>query len=1203
MRQSFLFLTLLLSGFFSKAQIDPATYNGPEFKPMMPPSPTAASIFKYSDVPVNHYTGVPDISIPIYEINSGQLKLPITLQYHAGGIKVAEDAGPVGLGWTIRAEDAIIQTAMGNSADNGQYQNPNSGGLNWQLAALMYNVQSDVNLLKQLSSGSFDGCPDVYSYTYGGESGKFIIADQVRLLPQRNISISRTQTGLGVYEWKIVSEDGTQYLYQDRETTREKNSSSVDNISNTWYITKIVSANGTDEISFTYSDAYYESRGQKSYSLSFWPFGEIGPCAANAPVTSPISASMPGTPHWPVVQTNGKQLSRIDFRNGAVIYDIDWNQRLDHPGASGTSSYNVPKIKKIFIENKEGKIIKAVHFNYDYYTASGGTPDYRLKLIGVHVNASANPLSVNTEKYQFDYNATPLPKRESNARDHWGYYNGVNSNTTLIPDYNNSNPPQINPTTCSSCSGSNTSSSYSLNYSGANRSVNPEFAKAGILQKVTYPTGGHVEFEFESNTIPPASPVYYTCSTATSTASYTHTVPNGSGVGYGNGWISIPNTPAYANGVCAVVTGNYAPSPGAQQHHIDHANTYVDARADGQITPLYRMHLPTTTSNSSSYAVNLLPGNDYFVTAGTTGDGFFVTGSLTALFPVEHVSPNRLVGGLRIKKITTVDQYSQKNNVRKFDYADPSSGFSSGAVFKQPKYDRNIYRYVRSLIGCTMPCGDAEKPGIQLSSNSITPIGGSAGYTFVRESFGNNGEGGARLFEFSNSYTNVNGNYDPDWRRGLLQKATTYDANNNMVASERNHYVTDPTTYVQFVGRSAALLGEHPCSGEDLSAYPIHFEQAMYLFPSEWIYIDSTITKRYAPTGTIDNVHVNIYNNTQHKNVTQTLDNASDATWVSTRRKYPSDYTIPASTSPNSEAGCIQKLKDRHIHNVPIETVVEQVSNGQASVISATCLTFQNDFNNTVLPGKKFVLDISQPMNGFQLSSVAASSAFIKNGAYRLQAEVTAYSESEQVADVTVDNFPQSTHYVYDGQFPSAAVTNAHLASTAFSGFETDEMGRWTYNLTGMTNTDKFTGRKSYNLTSGGSIQCSSLYIPADHPAGLPSSIVSYWRKGGSVSVSGTVATKIGETVSGWTYYEHTVNGGSGINVSGNGLIDDLRLYPPYAQMATYTHEPLIGVTSVSDIRNNVIFYEYDDFYRLKTVRDMNGSIVQKAEYSTQVSE
>src|SRR5579859_4591507 len=76
-------------------------------------SPTAASLGKYGDIPVSYNTGVPNISIPIYTVQSGGLKLPIGLSYHASGLKVQENASWVGAGWSLNAGGVITRTVVG----------------------------------------------------------------------------------------------------------------------------------------------------------------------------------------------------------------------------------------------------------------------------------------------------------------------------------------------------------------------------------------------------------------------------------------------------------------------------------------------------------------------------------------------------------------------------------------------------------------------------------------------------------------------------------------------------------------------------------------------------------------------------------------------------------------------------------------------------------------------------------------------------------------------------------------------------------------------------------------------------------------------------------------------------------------------------------------------------------------------------------
>src|SRR6266540_1809501 len=92
---------LLISGMHLSAQSVPGA------TPIIPLSPNAAELNKYSSIPVNGMTGVPGIGFPLYEINTGKISLPISLSYHASGIKVSQKATWVGLGWSFNAGGVI----------------------------------------------------------------------------------------------------------------------------------------------------------------------------------------------------------------------------------------------------------------------------------------------------------------------------------------------------------------------------------------------------------------------------------------------------------------------------------------------------------------------------------------------------------------------------------------------------------------------------------------------------------------------------------------------------------------------------------------------------------------------------------------------------------------------------------------------------------------------------------------------------------------------------------------------------------------------------------------------------------------------------------------------------------------------------------------------------------------------------------------
>ena len=62
--------------------------------------------------------------------------------------------------------------------------------------------------------------------------------------------------------------------------------------------------------------------------------------------------------------------------------------------------------------------------------------------------------------------------------------------------------------------------------------------------------------------------------------------------------------------------------------------------------------------------------------------------------------------------------------------------------------------------------------------------------------------------------------------------------------------------------------------------------------------------------------------------------------------------------------------------------------------------------------------------------------------------------------------------------------------------------------------------------------------------------------------------------------------------------LQGLRNALPNAQVTTYTYDPLIGVTSMTDPRGETIYYTYDTFNRLEFVKDADGNILTNNQYN-----
>lgn len=149
-----------------------------DFQKKYIPTPDAYSLMQYSEIPVSLYTGVPDISIPLYTIEVGDFKLPIYLSYHASGIKIAQESSRVGLGWSLHAGGEISRLVRGFDDFWG---NESHDGFYFSKTPIEKEYQEPFTLIHDLSTNSYlwadrhygDGEPDIFHYNFGNYSGQF----------------------------------------------------------------------------------------------------------------------------------------------------------------------------------------------------------------------------------------------------------------------------------------------------------------------------------------------------------------------------------------------------------------------------------------------------------------------------------------------------------------------------------------------------------------------------------------------------------------------------------------------------------------------------------------------------------------------------------------------------------------------------------------------------------------------------------------------------------------------------------------------------------------------------------------------------------------------------------------------------------------------------------------------------------------------
>ncbi len=85
-------------------------------------SPSAYETCKYGRVPVNYFNGLPEITVPLAEVNAKGYTLPVYLTYFASGNKPDQHPGWVGQGWTLHAGGSITRVIKGEKDEMNRFE-------------------------------------------------------------------------------------------------------------------------------------------------------------------------------------------------------------------------------------------------------------------------------------------------------------------------------------------------------------------------------------------------------------------------------------------------------------------------------------------------------------------------------------------------------------------------------------------------------------------------------------------------------------------------------------------------------------------------------------------------------------------------------------------------------------------------------------------------------------------------------------------------------------------------------------------------------------------------------------------------------------------------------------------------------------------------------------------------------------------------
>lgn len=492
------YLLLLLLASYNSICIGQSNAVSDETPRMSLLAPEASSLGRYEITPVSEYTGVPSIEIPLWICHDGDIAFPLTLAYHASGIKVAQESTWVGLGWDLVGVGCINRILSGSHDNN----NVNSSIAEWQQFFSNYSdATAEPNDVCQWGEKVSDseqayklkiyndllwgmGEPDLFQCIFCGHSLVFYI-DPFTKIPQtvgedkneyKIIKIGNTL----YHGWRIIAPDGVKYDFETRGTdmtsTREVS---------TWYLTQIIHPE-RGSLSIQYTDGNTHLSSVSTLSQYNRTFNYI----------KTLDSYMPNKSGEPSPELFGIKDS-YDYLNSYIRhrYPISISTSLEDVRFFTSNRNDLDgglKLDSITVSEKiSGEVVCRLNFYYSYFEGSKIGGDY-LSVLNPNVDAKRLRLKldsvvVNGENYSFGYNKTPLPYKTSYSVDFWGYFNGMNNSNLLCPaDYREL------------CQRKSLRGQFGSKFS--NRYANPSVIQAGILNKIVYPTKGYAIFNYEPNT-------------------------------------------------------------------------------------------------------------------------------------------------------------------------------------------------------------------------------------------------------------------------------------------------------------------------------------------------------------------------------------------------------------------------------------------------------------------------------------------------------------------------------------------------------------------------------------------------------------------------------------------------------------------------------------------------------------------------------
>ncbi|MDY8136928.1 hypothetical protein [Aquimarina sp. 2201CG5-10] len=1124
-------------------------------------SPEAAALTKHGNTPVSLYTGTPQISIPLYQHLGKEFNLPVQLSYDAQGIKVEQQATWVGLSWSLTIGGRVTRITNGMPDDyiSSDYQTiftpeVRTKMLQYGAEERYFDTEQEVmdyfTFLENVSDNRKDIEQDYFTVSAPGLNEMVVIdltTMEARSLKNPRTKITYTRSG-AIQSWTITNDTGTKYYFETKETTdvQGNDAASAGGILkeyvSSWLLTKIESPNLKDVYTFN-----YVATGYWNQPFSSSPVSHVTNVLQNNPNGSTYS-NAPGSTFQPVTKLNQQFLSSVNHNGQTIISTVLKNRydiAISVPSALEELRIHTPCIDEPC--NTNNQYLKKIKFTHSYFgipeTANPVTSDINAIRLKLDEIAITNRIDTDSQKYVLTYEEPlAVPSKISFSQDYMGYYNGAN-NSVLYPRYTGNGDT----------------------YSGADRSPVFSNAKKGILTRITYPTGGHSLFEYEphlsktpsTNTEVTQDYTYGALSISGGTdqsnsdvcgsachdvhgsqpPKIQHTlfkITDPNQIVYELAYAARGNTEAY------LIKHDASALP---EDHMFYSNTPIpyDQIVDQNTATIIGNPLWSNYGSADNRFITLEPGGYQLTLVNSTpGESSSVRIYREETHNTSQQGDEFIVPGLRIKNITDYTSEGQKASAKHYSYVPGTVIFNPTLVYTVSKtvsdgVDNVTTTTLHRLSGASSNQPHIVYGSVSVQEQNITNSLTENGYTKHLFNVGSDGIVTYNKRPYTNSYI-------PDYKVGKEKEQTVVD-NSGTILSKTETTYEDPL-YFSALGLS---LGHN----ESNSVKYIRIYRDATLNKYTYEYLEPLWSGGQLGSGGAGGVV--LPGNSGPAPAPPPICNEPGANCIS--RFELSTLVLKRNLMQGKIGNTIEVRSTERLGDTTIVRMNQMTYAPEVDYLLRSSTTtrsnqlaqeiryyYPKDDNNQLLIGANRLTEVLQSESYLDGQKIATRKTIVKDwGDGILLPEFVQYAKGNATLEDRI------VYHSYDNEGNPLEISQPDGSHTIYI---------WGYQ-------GQYPVAKIDNATY----------------TGMPVAVQDLITQ--IQNTSNSENTSVEETAL-------------------RGLCDDLRNHSYFAEafVTSYTYDPMIGVTSVTDPKGYKMSYEYDDFNRLEFVKDEDGNLVSENKYN-----